>query len=250
MSSVRIYVVAHKEFYKPNSKIYSTLWVGDQKHDFRCKEACYYDDEGDNISNKNQYYNEMTALYWIWKNGQEEIEGLCHYRRFFYNPFHKGFFKTPLSKHYIKEYLLTSDIIVQLRADYGDKNLYEQYVDALPEVGLQITRQVIAEEFHEYLNIYDQVLQQNYMFSCNMFICKRELLCQYCEWVFPILFAIEPKLDYEGWNDFEKRTLGMLSERLFNVWLVYKELKVKEVPFGEVRICSRIKYVIQHLERR
>ena len=34
-----------------------------------------HDDEGDNISDKNKSYCELTAQYWAWKNEEASLDG-------------------------------------------------------------------------------------------------------------------------------------------------------------------------------
>ena len=48
------------------------------------------DNQGENISEKNEYYGEYTFHYWFWKNKIDQIEngtwiGFCAYRRFWLN---------------------------------------------------------------------------------------------------------------------------------------------------------------------
>lgn len=61
-----------------------------------------------------------------------------------------------------------------------------------------------------------------------MFICNKNLINDYCEWIFPIMFELEKQLDTSNYDDYRKRVYGFLTERLFNVWFTYKNLKVKE----------------------
>ena len=51
------------------------------------------DNEGENISNKNEFYGEYTFHYWFWKNYLDKLEdgwiGFCQYRKFWSLENHK-----------------------------------------------------------------------------------------------------------------------------------------------------------------
>lgn len=74
-------VATHKQCKMPQNCAYLSIHVGKELHpelDF----GYQGDDTGNNISNKNPYFCELTALYWGWKNLNSDYIGLVHYRRY------------------------------------------------------------------------------------------------------------------------------------------------------------------------
>ena len=65
----------------------------------------------------------------------------------------------------------------------------------------------------------------------NMFIMKRNLFNDYCDWLFGILFKVENRIDISDWNKSEQRVFGYLSERLLDVWIEKNNIKYKELHF-------------------
>ena len=67
----------------------------------------------------------------------------------------------------------------------------------------------------------------------NMFIMKKELLDDYCKWLFDILFEVEKYIDVEILSSYQRRLYGRISELIFNAWLLRQQelndYKVKEV---------------------
>lgn len=80
--SIKILVAHHKEGLIINNNVYLPIQVGNVLHQ-DVKLGIQGDDEGENISDKNSIYCEMTAWYWAWKNLKADYIGLCHYRRYF-----------------------------------------------------------------------------------------------------------------------------------------------------------------------
>ncbi|RZK37828.1 MAG: DUF4422 domain-containing protein, partial [Pedobacter sp.] len=82
-----IFSVFHKEYPVPNCSFIKPVQVG--KDNSQIDLGFLSDDNGENISDKNNRFCETTALYWIWKN-LDKIDskyiGLAHYRRYFSIP--------------------------------------------------------------------------------------------------------------------------------------------------------------------
>ena len=63
----------------------------------------------------------------------------------------------------------------------------------------------------------------------NMFIMKKEILNQYCEWLFDILFELEKRVDVSKFDNFHARFYGRISELLLDVWINKNNFKYEEV---------------------
>lgn len=83
MSKTVILVCAHKQDACLKTPPYQPVQVGRAISQTELPFAVG-DDTGDNISDRNRHYCELTAHYWAWKNLHDaDYIGLNHYRRYF-----------------------------------------------------------------------------------------------------------------------------------------------------------------------
>ena len=69
------------------------------------------------------------------------------------------------------------------------------------------------------------------MYPYQMFIMRRELVDEYCSWLFPILFELIERVKIkDDWDAYSKRIMGFIAERLFTVWLMLTEYRIEELP--------------------
>lgn len=221
---IQIYVVSHSEHDIKDiesNDIYVPLFVGRAGKD---NLGFLSDDTGDNISDKNSSYCELTGLYWIWKNSTADVIGLAHYRRYFA----KWKFGKRLERKDIEEILKDYDIILPKKSNVLFGSVYEDYDHWNHIKDLDLCEDVIKEICPEYLENYKNVVNGKTLYGFNMFIAKKEIIDPYCEWVFPIITEVEKRVDMTGYTDYHKRLYGFLTERLFDVWMDKQNLKVKE----------------------
>lgn len=234
MAKIKVLVATHKKYDMPSdSELYIPIHVGAQG-----KESIGYcgDNNGNHISELNPCYCELTGLYWAWKNLDYDYLGLVHYRRYLTTQsrkFHEGIKidEVVLTKTEIEELLQDNPVIVPKKRNYYIETLYSHYAHTFDGKHLDVARQIIAEKTPDYLPAFDDVMKQRSGYMFNMFIMPRELVNEYCEWLFKVLDCMYKQIDISDYTAFEARLFGRVSELLFNVWLKYKNIQPKEVPF-------------------
>ena len=225
---IKIIIAAHKKYDMPSDKMYIPVQVGSEGK----KDIGYQRDNiGENISAKNPMYCELTGLYWAWKNLDADYIGLAHYRRHF-----KGKNKSANIMDNVLSYKEASDLL-----DKHDTHHVET---------LDCTRDVIKDIYPDYLDSFDKTMKKTHMHAFNMFIMKKELLNDYCDWLFNILFEVEKRLKDKTYDAFQARYPGRLSEMLLDVWINKNELGYKEVPFMYTEKIDGVKKVKSFLKAK
>ncbi len=221
--SVRCYV--DKELNEDISR-YSweiPIQAGAALTDRRICDIC--DNTGENISDKNKQYCELTALYWIWKNDASDYVGLGHYRRHF-----------EMNEKQL-ELLACSDIDVILTIPIMDSPSVEatyrrDHIGPDWDVMLEAVERLAPE----YMEAVERMRRGRFYYAYNMFIMRREILEDYCEWLFPILFyceerceAIGKEYSWEKRDAYQSRYIGFLAEHLMSVYFTHHEDEYKIV---------------------
>lgn len=249
MPNVRIYVAMH---YRENTvkqltdRIYEPIMCGAANKGYLYdgkEDRGYYpvlrDDLGSpNISVLNDYYSELTGLYWAYQNDlsfSNDIIGLCHYRRYFAEPeaYSRGEQKLLTAEDAIR-LLKDADFLVNgCGTDFKDSppqvsSVYEQYAEnhdiKIMDEALERIELCYPLKFYEDFEY--EIKQSGAMCVCNMFITTKDKFDEYCRFLFNVLIGI--------WNkyrtDLRNRELGYLSERLLRPWLIASGYSGRQIP--------------------
>ena len=190
------------------------------------------DDTGDNISNLNHDINEMTALYWLWKNTHHAIIGLSHYRRFFFTANPKNF----LTEQETFKLLEDHDIVVLnlTRTSLPWRDFVKRLSDARTfSIAYSIIRKNLMRVHPDYLNVFDYRMGLPIVYDRNMFVARKNVFDAYCEWLFSFMIdSTREVLRETSLNQLKgsaRRMMGYFSEGMLTVWLIKNHLRVKEI---------------------
>lgn len=185
------------------------------------------DDTGENISAENRTYNELTALYWAWKNTESDAVGFMHYRRHFVfdKTVKKNYLSTARIKEgYVSEKLKFTDGVIDglLRdkcfvcaAQERSETVREHYRAAHGLKGLEITERVIREKYPDYAEAAADYFDGKTEYFYNMFIMRRDIFERYADFLFGVLGEVAKELDGERLYPSERIT-GVFMTRLIH----------------------------------
>ncbi len=223
-------VAAHKNYKMPSDPMYLPVFVGKEIHP-EINHTFQGDNTGENISKKNPYYNELTAIYWGWKNLDLDAMGLVHYRRYL-SMSHNKSLDTVLSTEQVEKLLNKYDIILPEKRKYYIETNKSHYLHAHEREPFYIMESIVKKDYPEYSESWDKVMNRTWAHMFNMFIMKKKPLNEYCNWMFDILSKVEGQTDISSYSTYEKRVYGFLSELLLDIWLDHNtEYSVKEVKY-------------------
>lgn len=235
LSDLAVFMVTHSIRCNRKEKWIIPIQVGMQEGKIQLEKNV--DNIGDNISEKNKVFCELTGLYWVWRNTKYKYVGLCHYRRIF-----------KASKKNILSCLNEGKIIVP-KPKYFKMSIEKQYIREHGYKEWNVMLKVLQEIFPEYYASSKSVFSNNKLYPYNMFIGNRNFMNEYCLWLFNILFEVEKRVGSIEKDSYQIRYIGFLAERLFTLYIVHSKLMVKEthVLFNDKLIwVERFKCIVNN----
>ena len=218
---------ALEDLIKHNMHLYIPMNTGNLKgtNDWCDKHLCFETDFKENISHLNPKLNEMTSIWCYWKNLMKDADyiGFNHYRRFFnqsdfldieqYDVIDAKPIPMLFNMSYFTRSPIPNFVSTDIKNGYGichkieDWNKMEELLKKTPY----------------YVDFEDWSKQNSLTSPCNMFVMKKKIFEEYCEFIFPILFELEKQVDFTGYDNYQKRQLAFLSERMTSLFLFVKK---------------------------
>lgn len=248
MDKVKIIVCAHKADKNiRKGKPYFPLQVGKALHpEVDLGFAC--DNEGENISEKNARWNELTAIYWGWKNiNSTEYVGLNHYRRYF---------GLVIDETNVDAVMAGYDVLtVKGRKSINFEVNKTDLTCATSQEDFWLFVDTLLGTYPQYKErIIDYFVNYNKSTPFNMFLAHKAIYDAYCQFIFPVLFNVENKVPEHGYSR-QRRVIGYFGEMSLGLFIYCKQLKAREVPYvmcgdanhTNISYSMSVKGVVTHL---
>lgn len=189
--------------------------------------AFYVDEhhDGENIDNLNPQYNEITGLYYLWKNVHGvPYKGLEHYRRAIWDRTGTHLLEPDEIEDILKDY----DVILTNNYVFFGGTMERYCMPFDSKIGHIEKMNRFNNGFGDFYKRYMKTHYPSEFSWTNMFIGREEVVDNYCAMLFNLCAHIEAPAD-------SKRFFGYCCEKLWSPWAAFNGLKVYS---GRVHVYS------------
>lgn len=215
-----IYIVKHKPFQLPKlPQGYKSICVGGYSE----PNAIICSEKQDNIEYLNLKINELTAFYYLWKNTNDSIIGIEHYRRFLTN-YNGEILTIPQIQDILKSY----DAICYNQKIY--QPVKKNIIFSGANGGQQAYDLVYERIPSDYKDAFNKVMNQNHYYISNIIMTTRDIFNDYCNWLFSFIIDAANSYTREASIFREQRAIGFVGEGMLSVWLYKNKINVTTCP--------------------
>lgn len=216
------------------------LQVGTKLSPGRLAKCFCFDNTGENISAKNGNYCELTGLYWMWKNRLQEktetssAQGNRKMEKDYYGLFH---YRRVLDIRKEDLYRLAEnkvDVILPFPMLH-EPDITEHHARYIAESDWEAMLQALWELWPDYASACPGVFHQRYFYNYNLIVATRQILADYCAWLFPVLERTEQLSVPGGWERCD-RYIGYLGENLMTLYFFYHKNDFNIVHTGRIML--------------
>lgn len=253
-----------------NNALYTDVVAGAVNQKLPMPEGFVGDNTGDNISEKNKYYCELSTQYWAWKNVDADYYGFCHYRRYmtlskknctkYGTSTQRGQINAKIlcpktaklfgldDQKSMEEYVKNYDIILPVQQDLSKlptpqgikKDVYGHFAGHdrmfMHAADLDLLIKLIDKMFPEYSKDAHAFMKQSAFWGFNCFVMKKELFQELCNFEFALLEEMEKHIDNTYYNRQQSRIYGFMAEILSCLFFYHIKRTRKDVKFGETQL--------------
>lgn len=181
--------------------------------------------EGDNIDAENYRLNELTGLYYLWKNEHNVgYKGLEHYRRAIWDRTNHHLLEPSEIEDILKDYdvILTNNYVFfagSMDRYCQPKNSYLHHIERM------------NDQWNGFGDFYWNYVCTHYAPEwswCNVAIAREDVFDEYCEMAFDLVFNLKQPAG-------TTRYFAYCTEKLWSPWSAWKNLKVY---YGRLHVYS------------
>lgn len=182
------------------------------------------DNMGENISEKNVNYSELTAMYWIGKHMSSDYMGLFHYRRIL-----------DIKEEDLLRFRENNIDVVLPYPTVHFPNIGEHHKRYLKQQDWDAMLKALEELAPEYAAKLPEIFEKQFFYNYNVLVAKEKVFKDYCNWLFPILQRTE-ELSVPKGSERADRYIGYLGENLTTLYFMANADKLKIAHTGRLML--------------